>query len=232
MTTFSQLVDKIVSETRRKDLLVDVSTYLNQTIRECHFDPESNASVIYRDNFRETLLTAGAPSGLTWDIPNPNLFHGMALVKYTGIWIDGENPYPPEMTPGRGLSGLERYYYRGGSRYAFAGYGGIGASIALGYYEYPRNLKYKALVSREAQWDDEGGWTYGAGIATDEQKLAALELNTNWLLNRWETVIEEGLRAKVYKRISDDTRARTCYSLYAQLRKGLVSAESLIQGYQ
>lgn len=44
---------------------------------------------------------------------------------------------------------------------------------------------------------------------------------------RWQEVIEEGLRAKIYKRVGDDQRARTSYSLYQSLRKGLVMAESV-----
>jgi hypothetical protein len=42
---------------------------------------------------------------------------------------------------------------------------------------------------------------------------------------RWSDVLREGLRAKVYKRISDQLRAQTSYSLYSQLRQGLFTSE-------
>ncbi len=47
---------------------------------------------------------------------------------------------------------------------------------------------------------------------------------------RWSMVVEEGLRAKIYKRISDTERARTAYSLYAQQRQGLITSERADNG--
>ena len=45
MTTFSQLVDSVVSETKRPDLVSEIATYLNQTIREVHFSADRNAAL-------------------------------------------------------------------------------------------------------------------------------------------------------------------------------------------
>jgi hypothetical protein len=42
---------------------------------------------------------------------------------------------------------------------------------------------------------------------------------------RWSDVISEGVRAKLFKRVSDTERARNCYSLYGQLRQGLMTSE-------
>src|SRR3546814_6462953 len=58
MTTFSQLVDTIMSESRRPDLQTEIATYINQTVRELHFDSEQNKILYFNDNMREVQLTA------------------------------------------------------------------------------------------------------------------------------------------------------------------------------
>lgn len=232
MTTFSQMVDSIVQEVRRKDLLMDAARYLNQTIREVHADPITNNATLFRDNLQEIQLSASVETGFTWEIPSVERFQGIALVQYAGIWVDGEQPYVKEMKPGRALAGQIRYYYRGGSRIAFAGYGGQAKPINIAWFEFPRNLKYKAVADRKVTWDDETGFTFDPSLTTPELQEAAMEFETNWLLRRWEHTLSEGLRAKIYKRISDDARSRTAYSLYAQHRTELITAESYIEGWQ
>ena len=232
MTTFSQLVDDMVTETKRPDMIREFSSYLNQAIREVHFEPQTGNAILFKDNLTETLLTAGTESGFMWDVPNPAQFHGIAAVRYDSVWIDGQQPYVPEMTPGRGLAGMTRYYYRGGSRFAFAGYGGLNAKIAVAWWEYPRALKYKAVADRPAEWDDEAGWTYADAYDIDDStRETARNLVSNWLLIRWKPVIEEALRAKVYKRLERTELARTCYSMYMSLRQGLITAESNHAGF-
>src|SRR3546814_4489833 len=56
MTTFSQLVDTIMSESRRPDLQTEIATYINQTVRELHFDSEQNKILYFNDNMREVQL--------------------------------------------------------------------------------------------------------------------------------------------------------------------------------
>lgn len=230
MTTYSQLVDEMILELRRHDLKVQIGEYLNQTLREVHFSPlpqEQNAVIYYRENFREALLAANLESGFGWDIPDPAVFQAMQVVKY----LSGCEEYPPELIPSRGLKGREAFYYRAGSHYSFAGYGGLNAAIAIGYYEYPRRLRYYEPLLRPAEYDSDLGWTYAEAFdQSEETRLAAREYCSNWLLLRWDSVIKEGVRAKVYKRIGDDPRARTCYSLYMSLRAGLMSSESYKPG--
>lgn len=227
MTTFSQLVDSAVLETKRPDLRQEIANYLNQTIRELHFEPSRGNILHYKENLREDLLVANVESGFGWDIPDPANFQGMAVAKYLSAWgRDGLNIYPRERTPSRGLRDETDYFYRAGSRFYFANYGGVNAQIAIAYFEFPRRLLYKAAgPTRYAEYNPEDGWTYPGGANTDELQLAARTLSSNWLLIRWVDVVAEGLRAKIYKRLSDDARARTCYSLYAQLRQGLVTSE-------
>lgn len=230
MTTFSQLVDSIVFETKRPDLLMEIGSYLNQTIRELHFVPDLGTynaakgnAVFFAENLRESLLVANVDTGFGWDIPDVSVFQAMRAVRFdtqTGV-------YPPEQVPGRGLASLRAFYYRAASRYYFSGYGGLNALISLAWYQFPNRLKYFPVSQRPAVWDVNDGWTYAPAFSgTAELHVAAQAYTTNWILQRWEDVIAEGLRAKVYKRVSDDNRAKTCYSMYSTLRQGLVSSES------
>lgn len=232
MTTFSQLVDKMVLETRRPDMRTEIATYLNQTIREVHFDPKSNAVLFYRENLIEEQLIVDKESGFGWKLPDPTCFQGMGLVRYDSINTrDDLTRYPPELTPGRGMVGKSIFYYRAGPNYYFAGCGGVNAVISLAYYEYPRGLKYYAAGNRPCEYDPDMGFTYAAPFdGSEELHAAAIGFTTNWLLMRWSLVIEEGVRAKVYKRLSDTDRQRTAYSLYSQLRLGLSTSESAALG--
>jgi hypothetical protein len=230
MTTFSQLVDKVVLETSRPDMLSQIADYLNQTIREIHAEPERGKVYFYESNYREAQVTAASETGLTWTIPNVAIFQKELCVRFDNQWSrDGEPVYAEKMTPGPNMHRKDYFYYRGADSLIFGGrigYGGLNAKVSIAYYEYPKGLKYYALADRPATYDYEAGWTYGAGIVTPEQQLAAQERVSNWVLLRWEQVLLEGLRAKVYKRTGDETRQRTCYSMFMQLRNLLVSSEA------
>lgn len=227
MTTFSQLVDAIVSETKRPDLVTEIARYLNQTIREMHFTTDRNAAIFFRDNYKEELVNVGSvESGFGWPIPDPSTFQGMAAVKYPDSFDRDGAIWPEEVTPGRHLNGRTNYFYRVGGAYVFAGYSGVNASIALGWYEFPPSLKYRLPAARPAEYDVESGWTYADGVNTDELKAGARAVTSNWILLRWAEVVAEGVRAKVYKRLADTERARTCYSLYGSLRQGFFTSET------
>lgn len=229
MFTLSQMVDEIVSETKRPDLVSEIVRYANQTIRDCHFSTDRNAAIFYRDNFYESLVTATAESGFSWTPNNPTTFQKMAGVKYPSeVTRLGEPIWAEETTPGRHLNELCHYYYQVGASFVFAGYGGLGAQIALGYFAFPPSLKYYSPAARLASYDPESGWSYLDGVDTEELQEAARLVSTNWLFLRWSDVISEGIRAKVYKRISDTERARNSYSLYGQLRQGLLSSETAV----
>ncbi len=226
MFTLSQLVDEIVSEVRRPDLASEIVRYVNQTIRECHFSTDRQAAQFFKDNFNEVLLTSDSEDTYVWEIPNPTTFQKMMGIKYPGVYdSNGNNIWPVMTTPGRHLSGLEHYCYQVGGSWVFAGFGGLNATIAVGYFAFPPSLKYFSVANRPASYDEVDGWTYHVDIVTDEDKAAARLICTNWLLMRWSTVVSEGVRAKVFKRVSDTERARNCYSLYGQLRQGLITSE-------
>lgn len=225
-TTFSQLVDKMVQETLRPELRVQVASYLNQAIREVHFDPQTNGAMKFKDNFTELSLTAGVESGFTWEIANPDRFQAMQVVQYPNVYVDDKESFPEELVPSRGMVGKTRFYYRASGVYVFKGYGGVNGIVNLGFYEYPRALKYYPVDQRVATYDDVMGWTYADTVVTPGDEALARQMTSNWLLIRWDTVLEEALRAKVYKRLEQTERARTSYSLYTALRRGLVTSES------
>lgn len=227
MFTFSQMVDAMVSETKRPDLVSEIARYVNQTIRELHFSGDRNAVIFYEENYREATITATSETNQTWDIPDPTIFQKMAAVRYSDVFDrNGDVIWAKPTTPGRHLNQLDYFFYRAGGSFAFAGYGGINSHIDLSWYEFPKSLTFKSVAARPASFDIETGWTYADGINTDELKAAAQLLTTNWLLMRWNDVVAEGVRAKVYKRLSDTERARTCYSMYGSLRQGLWTSET------
>ena len=51
-------------------------------------------------------------------------------------------------------------------------------------------------------------------------------LITNWLLIRWEELIKEGVRAKLYKRVADQVRMRAAYSAFESARVAMGAAET------
>lgn len=233
MTTFSQLVDDMIIETRRPDLRLEIATYLNQTIREVHFEPSKGNVVFYPANRKEDQVIASVDSGQIWDIPNPTTFQGIEAIEFPDICM-GVDGYAKEVSPGPRIRTQPYIYYRSGPSYVFggaAGYGGINSKISIAWYEYPPSLKYKDTLSREAVYDIESGWTYNTvnsvdyGLDADSRALAQSRV-TNWVLMRWADVLREGLRAKVYKRLSDQLRATTSYSMYTQLRQGLFTSEA------
>lgn len=234
MTTYSQLVDQMIRETRRSDLALEIATYLTQTIRELHIDPQTNGVCLFGENLREDQRVVNRPNAHEWEIPNPTNFQALALARYDNVFDSRNRPLcPKEYTPSYAMNQEEHFFYRAGGSYHFAGAGGVGSTISLAWFEYPRRLVYVAKANRLAEYDDALGWIYAASAITDVAKKLAREATTNWMLLRWREVIEEGLRAKVYKRVGDDARARMCFSMYSSQRAGLVTSESMmLEGFR
>lgn len=228
MTTFSQLVDKMVLETRRPDMQADICSYLNQTIRELHFTPDNNKAVFFQDNLKEAILQATEATGFSWDVP-VGVFQGPAACRYDSVTdSNGAKIWPKyHLSPNRAMEQDPYWYYRAGTRIFFYGYGGQYSTISFSWYEYPKTLFYFTVPNRPCTYD-----VYGFSYHEDFRANplvdypAAESACTNWLLQRWDQLIEEGLRAKIYKRLSDTERARTSYSMYTSLRSGLISSES------
>ena len=98
MTTFSQLVDEVAFETKRPDLLAEIATYLNQTIREVHFEPSRGNVAFYSNNRREFQNVATTETGQIWDIPNPSAFQAIEAVRYPSHYL-GRLEFAKEISP-------------------------------------------------------------------------------------------------------------------------------------
>jgi len=227
MLTFSQIVDSVANETKRFDMLGEYASYLNQAIREVHFENEWGNVVFFQDNYHEELITATNDQIESWTMPRPELFQGGIVARFNGVIDERGHPrYALGLTPGPRLEQEPYAFYRAGRQVHFKGFGGVGRQIALSWFEYPPALKYYAVDQRPASYDIESGWTYLPEYDVDDASRATAErLVSNWLTLRWHTVLEEALRAKSYKRAGDENRQRTSYSLYMQLRRGLFTSE-------
>lgn len=229
MSTFSQMVDEVIGETKRFDLATEIQAYVNQTVREVHFRSDTGSILFFRNNLKELMLTATSDDSFGWDIPNPAVFQGLVGVQYADIWDqdrDCMGRWAVEVTPSRNMQHAHHSFYMIGGGFAFSGYGRTGSRIKIAYFEFPKRLKYYTPALRPATWDDETGWTYKTEYdANETTRATARNLVTNWLLLKWHDVLTEGIRAKVYKRVSDEVRGKTAYSLYSTLRQGLWTAE-------
>jgi hypothetical protein len=231
VATFSGLIDAVLVEVARPDLLTHATTYLQQVIRECHLDPERGTPVCLWPNYAEAQVTADAEIAYQWPLPDTTRFQAINMVRYDSVWRDNYQVFALPLARTRAGNDQEHAYQLVGDRLIFKGYGGLGGVISISYYQYPRALKYYPLLSRPATYDEEAGYRYHASYdADDASRESARELTTNWLLERWPMVLEEGLRAKIYKRLGDETRARLCYSSFMQLRTGLINSEMIDLG--
>lgn len=219
MTTFSQLVDGIVAETLRPDQLTSIVTYTNQTIREVHTRPATNIPILFDANREELELTVNADPFI-WSLPSVTRFQKLeaAYVPELEIYIEQRSPRIIRNFSFEPYSELG--YYRTADTYAFMGVE-IGFHLWLSYFQFPRTLAYqpKPRVEYDPVTD-----SYKQPNGSDATP-AQLELCTNWVLQRWADTIREGVRAKVWKRLSDDSRTRMAYSAYTSAQTGLWNTE-------
>lgn len=232
MTTFSQLIDRIAVEVVRPDMIAMLPAYLNQTIREIHINAQTQMPVFFADNRVETQLTVVSADTETgayvWALPNPTVFQ-----KLESVYFERFRQYVMEGNPRTSLLRNDfavndtMFWYRVGQQIVFAGNGGDGNKIRVSYFEYPRSLQYFPVATRPAYWDEtEQRYMYALGQIPAE----VLPKVTNWILERHEELLAEGLRAKVYKRMADETRSRTSYSQYESMRIGVQNTESMELG--
>lgn len=229
MTTFSQLVDDIALLHARPDQLDFIARLTNLTLREV-FATDRNTPAMFHAARVEEQVTSAVDVGLSWTPANPHIFQIMETVRYDSVGdIDGKAIYPREVSPGRIVNDLTHFYYRSGDSYLFSGFGGLGAKVSLSYFQYVPGLKYYASgATRPAEFDSVTGWTYAPAYDVDATtRQQAQDLTTNWLLQKWATVIEEGVNAKLYKSKSDMDRAKLSFSLFQNLRETLYRVESV-----
>jgi hypothetical protein len=228
MTTFSQLVDDVMAETMRPDMLVSIASYVNETIRELHMDKATGSSIRFKANLLEVELTTTVDDGHQWEIPVPQVFQGVEAVFYPGL-----GKYARERSPStlyvlsEGVDGKYQWY-RSGANLVLMGYGGSGQLADIAWYQFPRKLVYYDTSERPMTWDDESQTvTYLTSYDVDDTTRAtAQDKTTNWLLSRWESLVMQGARAKIYARLNATDRAKLAYSLFENGKPLLMSSET------
>lgn len=218
MTTFSQLVDRVAKEIVRPDMLEKLPGYLNQTIREIFEHAETARPVFFDDARNEERVVIDTLSDLSssfvWPLPRAARFQMLESAYYEAHRVYAQKGNPKNSLATNDFSVNSKYFwYRVGASLVFAQPGNIGNGIRLSWFEFPRALAYQNASARLVVYDQTTD-TYAIqpGAPAD-----AMELSTNWLLERHAETLAEGMRAKAYKRMNDD-RQRTHYSQYQSSR--------------
>jgi len=228
MTTFSQMVDLLLKEIVRPDMVSMLPDYLNQTIREMHTNAQTSLPVAYADNRIEHLITidssVDASDNFVWPLPDPTRFQMVEAIYYRSIGRYAK-PRSPDVARVRNFSDplREFYYYRSGPNLAFSRPGRVGDVIEASILYYPRRLTYQQGTQRKVRWNAESeAFEYINGGT-----IADLDKATNWLLQRHADCLMEGTRAKAYKRMDDQNRAKLAYSQYESMRAAVIATESV-----
>lgn len=224
MTTFSVMVDELAAEAVRPDMRAVLATYVNQTIRDVHFRPQTNMPVNYDANRFEETLVAATDSPVLWALPSVTRFQDLESVycREYRRYLVRKNPSVALKESNEPFA--ELYWYRTGPSIAFSGIV-TGLHLDLSYFMFPQTLVYRASADRLIRYDpatDSYVLIAGGGAPSESQ----LALETNWLLQRWEHVIREGARAKLYKRLGDDVRTRMAFSSFESMRTAIWNTEA------
>ena len=228
MTTFSQMVDLLLKEIVRPDMVTMLPDYLNQTIREMHTNAQTSLPVAYADNRIEHLITIDssveAANNFVWPLPDPTRFQMVEAIYYRSVGRYAK-PRTPDVARVRNFSDPLRdlYYYRSGPNLAFSKPGGVGDIIEASILYYPRRLQYQQGTQRKVRWNAESEVFEYINGGT----IADLGKATNWLLQRHADCLMEGTRAKAYKRMDDQNRAKLAYSQYESMRAAVIATESV-----
>lgn len=224
MITFSQLVDRVIQETARQSLLALAARFLNQTIREVHTN-ERGQPVAFQRNLVEAQLVADVDTGFEWVAPV--LLQQHPIVRYDSV-VSTEGPvYPEILMPSRIMNFKDHFFYQSGDRYIFSGYGGENGIISLAYYLFPSRLNYFPVGERPGEFDDAGVFVVNPDFTGTEEEARAQTVN--WLLEKWEDVLAEGVLAKLYKAQGEDEangRARSAFSAFERQRLQLHQIEA------
>lgn len=221
MTTFSQLVDSLATEAVRPDLKASIVSYINQTIRELHFKPGTQSPALYGANRFEEEVVVGVSGTYLWDIPAPARFQRLEAVYVVDL---DRYIYPKSPTEiykdgvATDIPFKDMYWYRTGPQVAINTMS-AGWTLRLSWFEYPRRFVYYAVGSRPSVYDPE--------TETYTGDSAAQEKCTHWILQRWEDAVLEGGRAKLYKRLGDESRGRMSYSAFESHRNQVWDAEGM-----
>ncbi len=203
---FSEAVDLVVDRAGRRDLLLDIISLTNATIRELH------SSHDFWMDMREDVITPASMDTVMW--PRPCHFKKLRTAKY------GSNCWPDLIMPGARMKDRTEYYYGTGDCFAFIGH--KGTEIKLAYYVWSPHLKYYKQGDRPAVYDRElCTWKYlTPPVDVDAEEAAQARVST-WMLENWHEVIVQGTLSKLFTDM-DDQRAPRVYALFEDMRKDII----------
>jgi len=177
----------------------------------------------------DQLTTTAAP--FVWVRTSKfNTFRTVEYPAQTGFLVN--SIWPRLLLPGKHLEDEIHYYYYSGDSVVFAGLE-VGGLVNIAFFEYFKRLKdYVDPATRPAVWDFETEtFTYLPAFDTDDaQRAIARDLTSNWLLERWNHLIVEGTKAKIYLTVKDIDRSRPSFSLYKSYQTDLTASEPIHSG--
>lgn len=225
MSTFSQLIDELTLEHKRPDLRSVIEAYLNLTTREVHFQPLTGASILYESNRLEDEWTVPSLPA-TWPIPNAPRFQRFETAYYKNRGCYAHKKHPTRALE-HGIDALDPYWYRSGQYLIFNGIS-VGDAVKQSWFEFPQRLIYYSEAVRPATYNIQSdAFTYLPSYDVDAAtRLAAEILVTNWLILRWAEVLKQGVRAKIFARLGEESRAKMAFSAFESLRRGLNTTEA------
>lgn len=223
INTFSGAVDAVIERSGRIDRQADIIAYLRTTMRE------TQVLAFFEKDMVEDTLPSVNVTPYIWTYPRT--FRQMRAVRYTHLADpQGKLIYPKYIAPGRLQERHDHMYYQSGTSFVFSGHlpdtaNSANTVIDVAYYAYFGALQYYATALRPAAFSLETDtWTYLTAVTATEQEVARA-LVTNWMLESWFDMVQEGALAKLYK-TNDDVRSATTYSMYKQLQTSLMQGEA------
>lgn len=222
MSTFSQIVDAIAMERSRPDQIQYLAASLNQAMREVHSRPQTGSNVIFDASRVEEEVTLTGAEPYTWQ---PQAI--ARLQRIEAVYSQALGQYLPRRSPRVTMNNSREpfgdlYWYQTGPAIAFSGVC-AGDVLKLAYAEFPPALAYIPPASRAVIYNAmTGEYTTPHGGTPTEADMAK---STHWLLQRWPSVFEQGLRAAMFRALGDETRSRTAYSAFESARLQLWQTE-------
>lgn len=226
MTTYSEIIDTVIQQIGRPNLLTRTKTIVNNLIYELHYTPQRGV-ILFDKNIIEAQATTVADQVHAFE--TPNRFQKFLAVRYDSV-LDYKDKYTYaiELKPGPRMNHEKYYFYRNSTGHTMVNCGAIGSTISLAYYRRLAPLTYYEVGSRPATYDESTDiWTYLDPQPTDEAaELARQNLVTNWMIQEHSAVVVEGALAALWKEAGDG-RSQATYSRYQSLRDGMVVEEQI-----
>jgi len=202
---FSELVDRCVSIAGRPDQLGNMALIANDVIRQ--ICKKGN----WPDDTVEEQIPVPPTGPLIW---TPSV--GRSRFRREEYIEDATGAEPTAVRPSRRIRDLEFYYYRSGDSFVFHGGRGF---IRAYYYAYPPWLQYYPRGRRPSEFDlATQDWT--------DTTPAALDLVTNWVLERHSSVVEAGVLQRFFA-AKQDPRQQLHFSIFTAGLADIQRAEGI-----